>query len=172
MQVQLEPSSDRAKTDLGTLYRENHGRLRRAVMRLGAEADVAEDLVQLTFLVAHQRLMDFEARSTATTWLFGILFNLYRNHRRAVGRMSHGLEELALRQELRAGSRVLAIDAAYLLDETLAKLDSERRHLLLLWLGGMSVRQIARHLEISVHATHSQLTAARRRIRRMVGDIH
>ncbi|MCR4315198.1 MAG: RNA polymerase sigma factor [Planctomycetes bacterium] len=45
--------------------------------------DVAEDLVQETFLAAMKSLERFENRSSALTWLIGILRNKIFDHYRA-----------------------------------------------------------------------------------------
>ena len=85
------------------------------------------------FIVAHQRLADFEGRSSIKTWLFGIIVNVVRNHRRALlAKQPH-----ALRAEVRedpeqlvdpAGGpheRVAQAEAARLVERLLEALDDE-----------------------------------------------
>jgi RNA polymerase sigma-70 factor (ECF subfamily) len=59
------------------------------VWRLAAalvDADAADDLTQETYLRAFRALADFEGRSTARTWLFGIARRACADHLRTVVR--------------------------------------------------------------------------------------
>jgi len=64
--------------DLSTLVDEHYDRLFRAALFLTSSTTVAEDLVQDTFLVAVKSLKNFQGRSAIYTWLYGILYNKYR----------------------------------------------------------------------------------------------
>ncbi len=66
------------KYDLPTLVDEYYDRLFRAALFLTSSTTVAEDLVQDTFLVAVKSLKSFQGRSAIYTWLYGILYNKYR----------------------------------------------------------------------------------------------
>lgn len=50
--------------------------------RVGGDRNLAEDVVQDTFLVALERLAAFDGRSSLHTWLCGIARNKIRAHRR------------------------------------------------------------------------------------------
>jgi len=67
-----------SRYDLSTLVDEHYDRLFRAALFLTSSTTVAEDLVQDTFLVAVKSLRNFEGRSAVYTWLYGILYNKYR----------------------------------------------------------------------------------------------
>jgi RNA polymerase sigma-70 factor (ECF subfamily) len=56
----------------------------RSARRLGAPALTVDDVVQETFVIVHRRLGEFEGRSSLKTWLFGIVLNVVRAHRRAL----------------------------------------------------------------------------------------
>ena len=56
----------------------------RSALRLGAPALTVDDVVQETFVIVHRRLGEFEGRSSLKTWLFGILRNVVRAHRRSL----------------------------------------------------------------------------------------
>jgi RNA polymerase sigma-70 factor, ECF subfamily len=65
-----------------TLYGEYFNFAWRALRHLGVPVDALEDAAQELWLVVHRRLPEFERRSSARTWLFGIALNVARNRRR------------------------------------------------------------------------------------------
>lgn len=54
----------------------------RTLRALGVPATLLDDAVQDVFLVVHRQLPQFEARSTARTWICGIACNVASNYRR------------------------------------------------------------------------------------------
>lgn len=58
----------------------------RTSLRLGADRAVIDDVVQEVFLVVHQRLSEFEGRSSMRTWLFGIVRKVVGRARRTARR--------------------------------------------------------------------------------------
>lgn len=70
---------------LGWLSEHGQVLFRYAVKRVGS-ADVAEDLVQDTFVAALRSLSDFEGRSKVQTWLVGILRHKIVDHLRRLSR--------------------------------------------------------------------------------------
>ena len=65
--------------NLRKLVGRHYDRLFRAARFMCGDLSVAEDLVQDTFLVAAKSLKKFEGRSSAYTWLYGILLNKFRH---------------------------------------------------------------------------------------------
>lgn len=66
---------------VGLVKRHHAGFLRLALSFLHDQA-AAEEIVQETWLVALERIAEFEGRSSLKTWLCGILINQARNRRR------------------------------------------------------------------------------------------
>ena len=66
---------------------DEHGDMlfRYALARVGKH-DVAEDLVQETFIAAHISSKDFEGRSTVRSWLVGILRHKIVDHHRTIAK--------------------------------------------------------------------------------------
>ncbi|WP_052550911.1 RNA polymerase sigma factor [Enhygromyxa salina] len=159
-----DTTTNRIELDLGRLYRTTHAGLRRAAMRMGVEADVAEDLVQNTFLVAQRRLSYFDGRSKPETWLFGILFNTYRNHRRTCERAVRRKQSHARLVECGSQDGTPQVYATCLLEQLLGELDVDHREVLMLSAQGLSGPEIAAQFQCSVNTTYSRLYAARRNV--------
>jgi RNA polymerase sigma-70 factor (ECF subfamily) len=147
---------------------------RYAARRLGA--DIAEDILSETFLVAFDRRGTFDlASESALPWLFGIATILSRKHRRA--------EATAWRGMLAADAAVVDVDEIELLGarmdarSTVGKLTAairrmrpgDRDVLLLYAWQDLSYEQIAAALEIPVGTVRSRLNRARRSLRVSVG---
>lgn len=59
----------------------------RVAMTYVRDPNIAEDIVQETWLTCLRRLKDFEARSSLKTWIFGILINVARARQRKESRV-------------------------------------------------------------------------------------
>ncbi len=70
------------KNDVEKLAREYYDRLFRAALFVCNEPEMAEDLVQETFLAAADAIDKFEGRSSLYTWLYGIFLNKFRTRLR------------------------------------------------------------------------------------------
>src|SRR5579859_5834321 len=66
------------------VYEEHFSFVWRSARRLGAPDAVVDDVVQEIFVIVHRRLAAFEGRSSMKTWLYGIVLNVVRAHRRAL----------------------------------------------------------------------------------------
>ena len=149
------------------LYESHFAFLWRSALRLGTPRAHVDDVVQDTFIVVHRRLASFEGRSSVKTWLFGILFNVVRARRRAVGaepwrRTAH--DDLAAVSDPAAApdENAARAEAARLVDRLLESLDDDKRAVFILAeLEGMSVPEIAQALRIPLNTAYSRLRLAR-----------
>ncbi len=72
--------------EIEILIRTHYGRIRRAALVMTGSVWDAEDLAQETFLHALNSKTQFRRASAPQTWLYGILLNLHRKHRRRLDR--------------------------------------------------------------------------------------
>lgn len=133
--------------------------------RCGGQAAIAEDLTQETFLAAVAQIRRGVRVQTPRPWLFGIARHKLLDH---------------LRQQQRQGWSVVPWDADVMDEEdaltaaahdeptrerAIAALDAvpvvQREALILHYLDGHPVPEVARHLSRSVHATESLLARGR-----------
>lgn len=148
------------------LYAEHYDFLWRCALRMGTPAADVEDLVQECFIVALRRFAHFDPRGRGrpSTWLFGILRNVQRNHARAARRRVARLELLA-RSPVGEHDmdRAEASLAGRLLDEFLASLDEDKRAAFVLAeIEGMTGPELADALELNLNTANSRVRAARR----------
>jgi RNA polymerase sigma-70 factor, ECF subfamily len=166
----IEPVCVASRPTLAEIYEEHFPFAWRSALRLGAPRANIDDVVQEIFIVAHQRLADFEGRSSVRTWLFGIVLNVVRAHRRALlAKQPH-----ALRPEVRADPELVAdpaagpheraarAEAARIVEQVLDALDDDKREVFVLAeLEQMSAPEIAAALAIPLNTVYSRLRLAR-----------
>lgn len=141
-------------------------RLNGFLRRLGASAEVAEELVQEAFvrLVRHAPRLADDTRLAA--WLFTVARNLYRSHRRWAWVDGTRLLELAWGPTPAPVSPAAALEAARTLarvEAVVASLPEAQREVFLLVVGeGLDPAEAAGVLGISPEATRQRLARARR----------
>ena len=142
----------------------------RSARRLGVRPASLDDVVQDVFVVVYRTLARFEGRSSIKTWLFGIVLNVVRAHRRGLGaerRRSAAPAHVADPERLvdtAAGPLELATkaEAARLVDALLDTLDDDKREVFVLAeLEQMSALDIAQAVGIPVNTVYSRLRLAR-----------
>jgi RNA polymerase sigma-70 factor (ECF subfamily) len=141
---------------------------------LGNEAD-ALDAVQEGFVKALTRLNGFEGRSSFKTWLLRVVSNAALDLGRQRGRRDAVHQERAV---LRDGAGppddpargLERADLRRLLDQALATLpEAQRRTFVLHADAGLSYREVAEALGISIGTVMSRLYYARQRLRAYLG---
>jgi RNA polymerase sigma-70 factor (ECF subfamily) len=151
------------------LYRRHTPRLYQFVLRFlgGAEMD-AEDVVQEVWIQAVRRLDGFRWEARLETWLTAIGLNVARDHLRK--RYRRGETQALDVTDLPAADRPVAerID----LDTAITALpDGYRTVLVLHDIEGFKHHEIAEALGISPGTSKSQLSGARRVLRRLLGSV-
>lgn len=135
--------------------------------RLGVgEADV-EDVAQEVFTAVHQRLPEFEGRSTLKTWICGIALRRAADYRRKAHRRRETVTA-ELEQPAEAGqlSRVQSTQEVELLRAGLAGLGDKLRDVFVLYeVEELPMADVARILGCNLFTGYTRLRTARRRIR-------
>ncbi len=142
----------------------------RTAHRLGTPEANLDDVVQETFVVAYRRQEDFEGRSSLKTWLYGIVFNVVRAHRRELAAKN----PTALQDDRRENPDVLTDqaegphewaakrEAAALVDEFLQGLNQEQRDVFVLAeLEQLSAPEVAAVVGAPLNTVYSRLRLAR-----------
>jgi RNA polymerase sigma-70 factor (ECF subfamily) len=149
------------------LYAEHVAMVWSGLRRLGVPEANIEDAVQDVFLVVHRRLAEFEGRSSARTWLFGIVLRVAKDYRRSQVRHAQRVEGLAEILSVTSGpaqtpsSEAERREANRALHAILAQLDEDQREVLVLVeLEDLSVKEAAAVLNLHIRACQRRLQAA------------
>ena len=143
----------------------------RSALRLGTPRVTIDDVVQEIFIVANNRLASFEGRSSVQTWLFGIVLNVVRTHRRTLAaRQPHLLHADAQTDPETLADpadgpheRAARAEDARILDLVLDALDDSKREVFVLAeLEQMSAPEIGAALSLPINTVYSRLRHARR----------
>jgi RNA polymerase sigma-70 factor, ECF subfamily len=138
----------------------------RNVRRLVDVESVVDDLVQEVFVIVVRRFSEFEGRSTTKTWLFGIILNVVRNHRRTLRRRGTGVvADLDAMMDPRPGPDVSMerAQALQVLHELLGELDDDKREVFVLAeLEQLTAPEIAEVTGVNVTTVYARLRDGRR----------
>ncbi len=160
-------SGTHAVIDVEALYDAHFDFVWRSARRMGVAHAAVDDVVQEVFLVAHRRRADFEGRSSARTWLFGILVRVVSDHRRTLRRKG-GLDPLpdglSAPSESGPAERAERNERVALLHSLLATLDEDRRAIFILAeLEQMTAPEISEALGVKLNTVYSRLRGARQK---------
>jgi RNA polymerase sigma-70 factor, ECF subfamily len=156
--------------------------LRRYLLRLTANRELAEDLAQETWVRVITRGSQFKGDSRFATWLFAIARNLAADRFRRTARVSsleevseHGDQwQLLLADETRgAEERYETSEQARILSRAFGSLDrSQRRLLQLRFYREMTLSELARETNASLPTVKARLYRALQTLRRQVATLH
>lgn len=147
-------------------------------MKMLADSQDAEDILQETFIKAYKHLEDFDGRSSLSTWLYRIATNealmlLRRKRPEAISFDQPGQGDDDLQEPLQIVDWCCLPEEEFMSAETRAQLDaavaklppSLRLVFLLRDVAGLSTRETAEVLNLSEMAVKTRLSRARLRLR-------
>lgn len=130
------------------------------------QVDLAEEVTQHVFADAFAPSTRYDGRSTALTWLCAIGRHKLADHYRAQTRSRRLLAE-AEAEAVEARDDLAGVELRHAVVTALGRLPRDQRSALILrYVDGLSVPEIAEWLERSVHATESLLARGREGFRR------
>lgn len=149
---------------IAELFCQLRPRLFRAACLTLGDVEEAEALVQDTFARALEAWPRFKRRSSASTWLYGILLRLARQRRRRRASQLPAEELMALpSREASPFQQAESGEQTQALKECLQELPEEQTEaLVLFYLESMRYREIAEALGVPIGTVKSRLHAAKR----------
>ena len=149
------------------LYRGHVGRVYALCLRMSGDAQLAEELVQESFVRAWQKLRSFRGESAFSTWLHRLAVNVVLAHLRGAGRRE--LRESVAASEAPAGRPAPAPNPATAIDleRAIRELPGGLRTVFVLHdVEGFRHREISRLTGIAVGTSKAHLHRARRLLRK------
>lgn len=130
------------------LVRRHQKSMMRLALRLTRDLNMAEDIVQDSFIKAFQKIDLFEGRASFKSWLYQITLNTARNKLRTVHRESASIDTLTLSESSVAETRLVDIDIKSVVRGEIAKLPSKQRRALSLRIfDDLSFKEIAQIMD-------------------------
>lgn len=138
--------------------------------RCAGDQDLVEELTQQTFFQAIRHRHRFDGRSDVVTWLIAIARSRLVDHHRRHVREARRQDRLVHREPGTEDTPWRAAEARHAVEAALAQLPVDQRMVLLLrFLDGMSVREVAATIGRSEKAAESLIARARDGFRRAHG---
>jgi RNA polymerase sigma-70 factor (ECF subfamily) len=162
----MEKAADSA--GFGELYAEHFRAVWRTLQRLGVHPGSVDDATQEVFVTAWRKWDDFEGRSSARTWLLGIAIRVASDARRK----QRPTEEVSVAIPMSGPgpeSQTASKEVGQRVEQLLAKLDPERREVLLLVdVEGYSVPEVATATGTNLNTLYTRLRTARQQFEDLV----
>jgi RNA polymerase sigma-70 factor (ECF subfamily) len=141
-----------------------------------SDAD-AEDVLQTTYVKVISGRARFGGRSTFRTWLFGVIRQTAREHRRRARSHEERAERLA-REPVEAGATAHAPDRAVERAEEARRLraaleelpERQREVLHLVFYQDMTIREAAEVMEVSLGSARVHYERGKKRLRGLLGE--
>jgi RNA polymerase sigma-70 factor (ECF subfamily) len=157
------------------LLAKEQDRIYRFGLRLCSDPEDAKDVLQETMIAVARSIRDYRGEASFSSWLFTIARSFCIKKRRKskfapeqISPLDHDVEATERRPDELAEAR--QIGAA--LDSAIRGLDDERREVLLLRdVEGLTAKEVAEAIGISVAAVKSRLHRARVDVRRALGPL-
>jgi RNA polymerase sigma-70 factor (ECF subfamily) len=173
------PSVPTAPLTFDAVYDEHFAFVWRSARRLGIAPSALDDVVQDVFVVVHRRLADFEGKSSAKSWLFGIVLHVVRDVRRTLrrkpaqlggaGRSGDDVGDVVDIDGSSPHDSAAKREAVQMLHTILEAMPDDQREVFILSeLEQMSVPEIAAAVGANTNTVYSRLRAARADFERAV----
>jgi RNA polymerase sigma-70 factor (ECF subfamily) len=165
-------SMEQKTTELFELFYEPVYRYVRSLIGLQAEA---EDLAQEAFLRLYTSLLDGQTIGNARSWVFRVAHNLAIDHLRRASHLKQAVPEVwhvseeQLDAAPNAEQRLIEQERHQRLRRAMMRLSPQERYCLDLRAEGLSYREIAEVLGVSVSSVNTFLS---RGVKKIAGELH
>lgn len=153
------------ETPLETLWQQFSARLRAFILRRVEDEAVAEDLLQEVFLRIHTRMGGLHDSQRLEAWVFQITRNAIIDHYRSRRPWATISEDVAVEDELLPEPDAAGEIAGSLREMAQALPEPYRQALILTEFNGLSQKELADRLGISLSGAKSRVQRARQKIK-------
>jgi RNA polymerase sigma-70 factor, ECF subfamily len=166
--VAASPPQPAGSLSFAELYDAHFAFVWRTVRRLGTPEAYVDDVAQEVFLVIHRRCPELEDRGAIKSWIFSVVRNVVRGHRRVLLRKNpHALRSEASAdaedvRDAKAEGEIARREAGRLVSLLLEELDDDKREVFVLAeLEQMTGPEIALAIGVPTNTVSSRLRGAR-----------
>lgn len=155
----LEQLQHRNPKALRRLYEKYKEDLFALALSIAGDRNIAEDALQDVFVTLARRAGQIRVRKNLKSYLASMVVNHTRNHQRRKKRDKEALPNLDVRMDTESApdSKVQWTEQCKLIYQALRDLPSEQADVIWLRLhGGLTFREIAQSMELSVPTVHSR----------------
>ncbi|MBS0365071.1 MAG: sigma-70 family RNA polymerase sigma factor [Proteobacteria bacterium] len=150
------------------LYQGYHRRLARFLMRVTSRYELAEEVINDTFLIVWQKAADFRGDSQVSTWIMGIAYRRALKALRRAGAPAAAQHEIDEASEDPTGD----FELTEWLDMGLNRLPARQRMVLeLAYRGGHSCEEISAIVGCPVNTVKTRMFHARRRLQELLVEL-
>ena len=159
----FEQCSEEARAVIEAYYRTEYKGLLSLARREGLPENLAEEAVQETFVCFARHYEEWKLQDLGVGWLYGVLKNIVRHIQRDEKKIG---ECISLDDAVCEPGRE---DPGFLFAQ-FSKTDPEYQLLLKFFLGGLTVRELADELGITVGACKVRIMRAKRKLKERYGS--
>lgn len=154
------------------LYRAYHSRLRRFLRGMLRQANLVDEVLDDTMLVAWRKAHTFDATAQVSTWLFAIAYRqALKALRRVDWAMPDPVEDSPAPRDAEPDHELAHAQLRARLDAVMAQLTPEHRAVIdLTYFQGYSCREIADVVGCPVATVKTRMFYARRHMKQLLGD--
>ena len=138
--------------------------LRRFLLNLAGDADLADDLAQDSFIKAYLSIRSFRGVSMFKTWLWRIAYNEFLNYTRKMHDVRADFDENPVESDITdtAASSEAKMDVTTLLESLPV---NQRTAVLLFYLDDRPIKEIAKIMQVEEGTVKSLLSRARQKMK-------
>ena len=156
---------DRANTEITRLVLDHHQEIYAYAYRLCGSVADAEDLTQMVFLTAHEKLEQLRDTAKARGWLYAILRSHFLKQCRKKRPVSAAAIEMNFDELAEPVDDPVAIDSEHLQNVLAGLPDTHRIVLVMFYFEQCTYQEIAERLEMPMGTVMSRLARAKARLR-------
>jgi RNA polymerase sigma factor (sigma-70 family) len=161
---------DRAKTEITQLVLDHHREIYAYAYRLCGSVADAEDLTQMVFLTAHEKLEQLRDLGKARGWLYAILRSHFLKQCRKKRPVPAATIEMNFDELAGPVEEATDIDREHLQNALAGLPDAHRIVLVMFYFEQCSYQEIAERLEMPLGTVMSRLARAKARLRGLLSS--
>lgn len=162
----IKQASNGDRNAFCSLFDKHVSRIYAFCLRMSADKDIADELTQIAFVKAWEKMDTFKYASKFTTWLHGIAMNEFLTYKRAGKTFSEKINVLFRKNESRTGY-TNCFDTNIDVENAISRLTEQTKAVVILHdVEGYKHKEISEIMGIAVGTSKAALHRARKQLRK------